>query len=190
MNIPNSLTVARAAITPLGVLALLLPQVPYRITIAAVIFVLAAFSDWLDGYLARKWKQTSNFGAFMDPLADKVVVMLYFAFFMKEGVYPLWLFMLVLARDLINDAYRSFAASKRVVIGANQLGKAKTALQMASLCAVLLAYVVNEWTPAGMRIEQRLIELGNVAMICALILGVLGSYQFISKYVSLLHSDE
>lgn len=190
MNAPNILTVARIGITPFGVAALLMSFLPYHMTIAAVIFALAACSDWLDGYLARKWKQTSSFGAFMDPLADKVLVLLYFVYFTKVDVYPLWLFMLMLTRDLLNDGYRSFAASKHAVIGANQLSKGKTVLQMVSILSALLAFVINEATPMGLRIEARLLESANVAMICALVLGIAGSVIFFRRYRSLLSGGE
>lgn len=190
MNIPNSLTVGRLAMTVAGVCSLLIPALPYNMTIATVIFALACFTDWLDGYLARKWKQTSDFGALMDPLADKILVFSYFAYFLTEGIYPLWMFLLVLTRDIISDSMRAFVATKRVVIGATGPSKAKTALQMLSIFAALSAYCINELTPMGLRIEQRFLELSYVSMLCGLVLGILGLYIFIQKSVTLLSSNE
>lgn len=141
MNIPLSLTVSRVVLAP-AVGALLLAQgfIPFRVTAAAACFILAAATDFFDGRLARKWNQTTALGAFLDPLADKLLVYLAFLYLATVGVYPAWLLMVLFTRDITVDALRGFAAGKGVSMPANAVGKWKSFFQMASI-GLLLALV-------------------------------------------------
>lgn len=169
---------------------LLASQVPYRITIATLIFLTAVLTDWLDGLLARRTGTVSPFGAIMDPLTDKILVLLYFAYLQNSGFYPLWLFLAVLARDLFHGSYRSFAASMRVVIGANAASKWKTSLQMCSILLMLFLSSYAETTGNAWPEEELFRILANVAMIAALIIGIIGTTQFIVQSRHLLTTGE
>ncbi len=175
MTFPNILTFIRLGLTPVGIAMLLLPHPLYGF--ATVVFVIAALTDWFDGYLARRWKQVTHIGTLLDSIADKILVYGYFACLQSFGVYPMWLFLSMLARDLLNDGFRSFAAGRGSVIGANRWGKWKATLQMASIILGLLFLVSG---------VVQFIVAAQVVMIIALALGIIGTTAFIGNNTRLL----
>ncbi len=189
MSLPNILTSARFVLAGMGAVCLLV-VFPFHTTIAAGIFVLAALTDWLDGAAARKLGQTSELGAFMDPLADKLIVLLYFAHFTILGVYPEWLLLAVFARDLLHDGFRNFAASRRLIVGANTFSKAKTALQMVSMIAVLLPAAIAEVSGTPWSLMALSHQVANVTMLVGLVFGLIGSAMFVREYLRILTTAE
>jgi len=171
---------------------LLLPGFPNQFTWAAIIFVLAASTDFVDGMIARRTKTTSGLGAFMDPLADKFLILLTFVVLVTMNLYPLWLFVLMLARDLLNDAYRNFAASQRIIIGANPASKLKTTLQMLSLMSALLVLVFRHEQLQVLSVVSvdLLLQIANILMLAALLVGVVGTAQFIAKHSRIISGNE
>ncbi|MDD5623977.1 MAG: CDP-diacylglycerol--glycerol-3-phosphate 3-phosphatidyltransferase [Candidatus Peribacteraceae bacterium] len=143
MTLPNKITFFRLLITPVGVALLFATEVPYRTTISAGIFLFAMCTDVLDGYIARTRNLMTRLGAFIDPLSDKLLILLYFLFLQFAGVYPLWLLMVMFAREIIMDAFRSFAMSQSLYIGAVAYGKIKAFLQTISIGAGLLFLAVR-----------------------------------------------
>jgi CDP-diacylglycerol--glycerol-3-phosphate 3-phosphatidyltransferase len=107
---------------------------------AAIVFTLAAITDMLDGYLARKMGVVSVLGKFLDPLADKLIVMATLVWMVPMGRIPGWVVIVLLAREISVTGLRSVAASEGVVIAAGQEGKTKTALQMIGIIALILGY--------------------------------------------------
>lgn len=191
MNLPNSITATRFALAAAGTVALLVEQLPYHYTVAFVCFAVAAFSDWLDGMLARRMELTTQLGTFLDPLADKLLVILYFVSLQSMGLYPLWLLLAVLARDLLNDAYRNFAASQRIIIGANAASKTKTALQMLSLLLAQLIVIARyEWPGVLPMAEADLQMISYGLMLAALVVGVIGTLQFVGRYSAIITNNE
>ena len=159
MNLPNKITLARIFMIPLFVVIFYLPVIPYNYLIAAVVFVLAALTDALDGHIARSRGLVTNLGKFLDPIADKVLVSTAFILLLTEPVVfsaPFLLFngaisaetamritagvcvAVILARELIVSGFRMVAAERKLVIAADKLGKIKTTCQDVSI-AVLLA---------------------------------------------------
>jgi CDP-diacylglycerol--glycerol-3-phosphate 3-phosphatidyltransferase len=138
-NLPNLLTMARIAVIPL-VLVLLDRGGPRDCFWAALLFAAAAVTDLLDGYLARKRGQVSVLGKFLDPLADKLIVMASLVWMVPMGRITSWVVVLLLARDISITALRSIAASEGVVIAAGDSGKAKTALQMVGILMLMIGY--------------------------------------------------
>jgi CDP-diacylglycerol---glycerol-3-phosphate 3-phosphatidyltransferase len=138
MNLPNKLTVSRIIVTFIGVTILFFEQIPFSYLIAAGIFVFAVITDILDGYIARKHNMVTKLGTFLDPISDKLLFVLYFLFLQSMGLYPLWLLIVFVARELIVDAIRSYAASQNVFFGAVKSGKIKASLQATSIIAGLL----------------------------------------------------
>lgn len=138
-TLPNLLTLVRMAVVPVLV-GLLLFESPFTSFLAALLFSLAAITDWLDGYLARKWDLVTNFGKFMDPLADKLLVMGAMIMLIPLGRVPAWAVFVILAREMVVTGLRSIAADEGVVIAASDLGKYKTIFQMVALIALLLHY--------------------------------------------------
>ncbi len=142
MNLPNKLTILRAVLIPFFLVALLCDQnyggfVPYGNWIALVIFAAASITDMLDGKIARKYNLVTNFGKFMDPLADKLLVSSALIAFIELHRIPAWIVIIIIAREFIISGYRLVAADKGIVIAAGIWGKVKTAVTMVMLCIVI-----------------------------------------------------
>lgn len=154
MNLPNKITIVRICMIPIFVLMFFLESVPFHYGIAAIIFLVAALTDALDGYLARKLNLITNLGKFLDPIADKVLVSIAMILlialknelFTQFGVAQTAIFIttavsscVIMARELIISAFRQIAASNGVILAADKLGKYKTVAQDAALFVLLLA---------------------------------------------------
>jgi CDP-diacylglycerol--glycerol-3-phosphate 3-phosphatidyltransferase len=139
LNLPNLLTMGRIVAIPFFVWLLDLPT-PLRGFWASILFTAAAITDVLDGYLARKLGVVSVLGKFLDPLADKLIVMAALVWMVPMGRISAWVVVLLLAREISVMGLRSVAASEGVVISAGQEGKTKTALQMMGIIALVLGY--------------------------------------------------
>jgi CDP-diacylglycerol---glycerol-3-phosphate 3-phosphatidyltransferase len=139
LNLANMLTLGRIAAIPFFVWLLDTPT-PVRGFWACIVFTVAALTDVLDGYLARKLGVVSVLGKFLDPLADKLIVMAALVWMVPMGRIAAWVVVLLLAREISVTGLRSVAASEGVIISAGQEGKTKTALQMIGIVALLLGY--------------------------------------------------
>jgi CDP-diacylglycerol---glycerol-3-phosphate 3-phosphatidyltransferase len=139
-NLPNGITVARCLMVP--VVVWLLWDTPGRVQAAAscVIFVVAMLSDVLDGYLARKWDLQSAAGAFLDPLADKLMVLTTLVMLIPHGWVPAWTVVVLESRELVIGGLRQIAVSEGMVIAAGSLGKFKTSYQSTALGFLLWHY--------------------------------------------------
>ncbi|HRV32823.1 MAG TPA: CDP-diacylglycerol--glycerol-3-phosphate 3-phosphatidyltransferase, partial [Anaerovoracaceae bacterium] len=126
MNLPNKLTVARVVLVPVFVVL----YMQGNTTAALAVFLAASFTDYLDGYWARKYRLITNFGKIMDPLADKVLVYSAFCCMVENGTIPAWMLIVILAREFTVAGMRTVAASEGLVIAAGTTGKIKTVLQM------------------------------------------------------------
>ena len=163
MNLPNRLTLARIILIPvfMTVLLLKLPKgyalFPYQDLIAAVIFILAAATDGLDGYIARKRNQVTNLGKFMDPLADKLLVSAALISLVELREVTAWIAWIILAREFAVTGLRAIAAVDKVVISASKLGKIKTIVQVIAISAILL----HDWPLSliGLHIGQPLLYI-------------------------------
>jgi CDP-diacylglycerol--glycerol-3-phosphate 3-phosphatidyltransferase len=139
VNLPNLLTMARVAIIPL-VLWLIDRGTPEDCAWAAIVYSAAAITDMLDGYLARRMNVVSVLGKFLDPLADKLLVMASLIWMVPMGRIAEWAVVLLLAREISVTALRSIASSEGVVIAAGGGGKSKTALQMIGIMCLIIGY--------------------------------------------------
>lgn len=137
MNTANKLTMLRVIMIPVFLLALYL-DFPFNNIIALVIFILASVTDFIDGYIARNFDQVTDFGKFMDPLADKLLVISAMLWFVKVGQMEAWIVLVVLAREFAVSGLRMVAAPKGLVIAAAWSGKIKTAATMVCICIMLL----------------------------------------------------
>ena len=137
MNTANKLTLARVVMIPLFLLVLYL-QVPGANCWALAIFIVASLTDTLDGYIARHYNQTTDFGKFMDPLADKCLVTAAMLWFVEIGQMPGWALLVVIIREFAVSGLRMVAADKGRVIAAGWSGKVKTASTMVCICLMLL----------------------------------------------------
>ncbi len=147
LNLPNRLTLLRLVFTAIFVGVLSVPYFVSQYTIALGLFVTAAITDYLDGYYARKYQLTTNFGKLMDPLADKILVMAGFIMLCEideDHWIPAWTVILILAREFLVTAIRLLAASHGKVIAADGLGKHKTVWQLATLIYFLMILASSE----------------------------------------------
>lgn len=152
MNLPNKLTVSRFALTVLFLWALFSP-LQFSNTLALIFFCLASITDYLDGSISRRRNLVTNFGILMDPLADKILVCSAFiAFVESTHLRPeapvkvaAWMVIIIVARELAITGMRLLAASKKIVLAAENLGKLKTILQIATIIALLITDAIHEW---------------------------------------------
>ncbi|WGI24090.1 CDP-diacylglycerol--glycerol-3-phosphate 3-phosphatidyltransferase [Halomonas alkaliantarctica] len=152
MNIPNILTLARIAFIPLLVVLFYLPF-SWSMPLAAGLFGLASITDWLDGYLARRWNQSTPFGAFLDPVADKLMVVVALALLIERyDTLVLTLpALVIIGREIVISALREWMAEmgKRGMVAVSWVGKLKTTLQMVSLLILLALPPTHEFALLG-----------------------------------------
>ncbi|MBQ1241233.1 MAG: CDP-diacylglycerol--glycerol-3-phosphate 3-phosphatidyltransferase [Lachnospiraceae bacterium] len=175
MNLPNKLTVLRVIMIPFFVVMLMLDggaNQMYRY-IAAAIFIIASFTDFLDGSIARKYGLVTNFGKFMDPLADKLLVCSALICLIELGQLPAWMVLIIISREFIISGFRLVASDNGVVIAASYWGKWKTVFQMISV--ILL--IVN---------VEALSMITNIALWIALALTVISLVDYIVKNIGIL----
>ncbi|MBQ5699124.1 MAG: CDP-diacylglycerol--glycerol-3-phosphate 3-phosphatidyltransferase [Lachnospiraceae bacterium] len=175
MNLPNKLTVLRVIMIPFFVVMLMLDggaNQLYRY-IAAAIFIIASFTDFLDGSIARKYGLVTNFGKFMDPLADKLLVCSALICLIELGQLPAWMVLIIISREFIISGFRLVASDNGVVIAASYWGKWKTVFQMISV--ILL--IVN---------VEALSMITNIALWIALALTVISLVDYIVKNIGIL----
>ncbi len=136
MNLPNRVTLVRIFLIPVFVAAVTL-KIPHGDYIAAAIFILAASTDGLDGYIARKRKQVTNLGKLMDPLADKLLVSAALIVLTELQRLPSWVTLIIIGREFAVTGLRALAVTEGVVIAAGWLGKIKTLTQIVAIMALL-----------------------------------------------------
>lgn len=139
MNLPNKLTLLRVILIPIFVVVLLagIFEIQTARYIAAAIFAIASLTDFLDGYLARKWNMVTNFGKLMDPLADKLLVCSALICMIPLGDIAAWMVIVIIAREFIVTGLRQIALEQGIVIAAGITGKLKTVTQMLMIIFVL-----------------------------------------------------
>ncbi len=172
-NIPNALTIGRILIIPIFILLLTLWNNAISHTLAAIIFALASITDYLDGYLARKWKVVTNFGKFADPMADKILVMTAFIMLVELGFAPAWVVAIIICRELAVTGLRLLLVENGgTVLAAAMPGKIKTFSQMFAVIFLLL-----HWNP-----------LGHITLYIALFFTLYSGYDYF-KGASFLFKD-
>ena len=139
MTTASKITLIRVFIIPIMILTMYLSggQPGTWMWVSLAIFILGSVTDYIDGYIARKYNQVSDFGKFLDPLADKLITIAVMAMFCEWGSFPAWALMIVLTREFPVTGLRLVAAGKGVVIAAGWSGKVKTASTMLGLCALM-----------------------------------------------------
>ena len=181
LNIPNLLTFARILIIPL-VLWLLDRGAPSDCVVAALIYSAAALTDLLDGYLARRMNIVSLLGKFLDPLADKLLVMATLVWLIPMGRIPEWTVVLLLAREISITALRSIASGEGLVIASDRTGKQKTAFQMAGILCLMLGYPYH-LTLANIDLGVvDLVLVGRVLVYISLVYSLVSAFQYLAHF--------
>lgn len=142
MNLPNSITVCRLGLTAIFIGGTAMESV-FGHWLAMVSFVIAAISDWFDGYFARKYGMVTPLGKLLDPVADKVLVCSAFVYLSARGVCPVWITVVILAREFLITGLRQIAVEAGVVLAADRLGKWKTGLQL-TYCITCLVWFATD----------------------------------------------
>ncbi len=142
MNLPTILTVMRIVLVVPVMICIFMDNLPAQI-VTLVCFIIASVTDFIDGRLARRRKEVTNLGKFLDPLADKMLVNLTFLALVVLGAVPVWMFAVILVRDFMVDGLRMMAATKRVTIAASKFGKLKTLVQMITISLILINVIAN-----------------------------------------------
>ncbi|HYO81772.1 MAG TPA: CDP-diacylglycerol--glycerol-3-phosphate 3-phosphatidyltransferase [Bryobacteraceae bacterium] len=158
MNLPNALTLLRIFFVPVLVAALVQKDfdlhlgsaiIPHHV-IALAIFLAAALTDLLDGYLARRWKQITTVGTLLDPIADKLLVSAALISLVQVGALPGWIAILLIGREFAITGLRSIAAAEGYVIRASEFGKLKLVMQVIAISLCMVALGIAEWQSAAM----------------------------------------
>jgi CDP-diacylglycerol--glycerol-3-phosphate 3-phosphatidyltransferase len=158
MNLPNTLTLLRIFFVPLLVAALVQEDMSFTFgqtvvtneILALAIFLAAAGTDLLDGYLARRWKQITTVGTLLDPIADKLLISAALISLVQVRIVPGWMAILIIAREFAMSGLRSIAAAERYIIRANDLGKTKLVSQVVGISLLLVSIGRPELRPAAM----------------------------------------
>jgi CDP-diacylglycerol---glycerol-3-phosphate 3-phosphatidyltransferase len=189
LNIPNLLTMGRVVAIPFFVWLLDTPT-PVRGFWACIVFTVAAVTDLLDGYLARKLGVVSVLGKFLDPLADKLIVMAALVWMVPMGRMPAWAVVLLLGRELSVTGLRSVAASEGVVISAGNEGKTKTALQMIGIIALLLGFPYH-LSYAGIDLGVvDLVHVGRMLVYLSLLFSFASAAQYVQLFAEAVEAKE
>lgn len=149
MNLPNKITLSRIFLIPLFIIILSVPfswgewhmngeAYPLTHLVAAIIFIIASATDWLDGYYARKYNLITNMGKFLDPLADKLLVSAAFILLVELDMIAAWIVILIVSREFAVTGLRLVAAGEGIVLAASSMGKLKTAAQLSAISLLLL----------------------------------------------------
>lgn len=219
MNLPNKLTILRILLVPVivvvygigsqyeGVFAKpvipFIPNLSLLNLIVMIIFGVAAFTDYLDGAIARKRGIVTNFGKFADPLADKLLVYSVFAMMLHQNylnkvagpdttpeIFTWWMFVIVLAREFIVTGVRYMAASNKKVIAASKLGKAKTIAQYIAVIVVLLFGAVTKSGGVTYELNSWLILICKLALYVMLVLTVISGIDYVVKNKEVFYDKE
>ncbi|QGG46922.1 CDP-diacylglycerol--glycerol-3-phosphate 3-phosphatidyltransferase [Heliorestis convoluta] len=138
MNLANKVTLTRILFVPLFMIILLIPEIPYRQYLAAVVFIIAAATDGLDGYIARSRKQITRLGQFMDPLADKLLVSAALISLVELGKISAWIAVIIIGREFAVTGLRAILAAEGQTVAASNLGKLKTVFQIITVVVILI----------------------------------------------------
>ncbi|NSW91059.1 MAG: CDP-diacylglycerol--glycerol-3-phosphate 3-phosphatidyltransferase [Firmicutes bacterium] len=205
MNLPNKITLSRILIVPIfmifvvpfpdwvinnSVLRAIAPQLmalnnfimKFGHYIAAIIFIVASSTDGIDGYIARKNKQITKFGIFLDPVADKLLVTAALVALVQRGSISSWTAIIIIGRELLVMGLRLVAAGEGTVISASKLGKAKTLVQIIAISATLLQnFPISYFTQ---------FRLDRYTMFLAVIITIYSGYDYLVKNIKFIQNDE
>ncbi len=168
-NLPNILTLGRILMVPFLV-AVLLTEFEGKSLVALAIFLIAAATDFLDGFLARRRRQVTNLGKLLDPAADKILMSAAFVSLVGLGLAPAWMVVIILAREFAVSALRSVAASRSLVLAAANSGKIKTVLQVVAISLLIVQRLLGDFA-----------WLANLALWLALVATVVSGVEYFVK---------
>ncbi len=171
-NVANILTLARICVVPIIVLVLYFPG-KLTCLIALILFIAACVTDYIDGFVARKYNQVTNVGKFMDPIADKILIASVLIMLTELHWVPGWITILIISREIIVTGLRAIAADQGKVIAADMLGKLKTLTQMFALGPLMLHYPLFGFDP---------VPVGTALLYTALVLTFVSGVNYLRTF--------
>ena len=196
MNLANKLTLIRIVLVPVFLVFIAAKNIPYGSTIGTVIFILASITDKLDGYIARSRNQITNFGKFMDPLADKLLVTAALISLVELHVVPAWAAVIIIAREFAVSGLRSIAASQGKVIAASWWGKIKTVIQIIAIILLLLKVNIGDFQyltklVRNNNIWSQFFEIvPSIMLMAAVIITIISGYEYFKHNREALDTDK
>ena len=196
MNLANKLTLIRIILVPVFLVFLIVKGIPYGSIIATLIFILASITDKLDGYIARSRNMVTNFGKFMDPLADKLLVASALICLVELHIIPGWAAIIIIAREFAVSGLRSIAAAEGRVIAACWWGKIKTVIQIIAIIMCLLQVnIADSAYLTSMVAESTLwrivfIQGPRVMLFAAVIMTIISGYEYFAKNKEVIIIDK
>jgi CDP-diacylglycerol--glycerol-3-phosphate 3-phosphatidyltransferase len=169
VNLPNALSLVRIFLVPVLVVFLIVVPAPFNLTAAAV-FLAAAFTDWLDGRIARRTRQVTALGKLLDPIADKLLISASLISLVQVGRAPAWMVVLIVGRDLAMTGLRAIAAAQGVVIQASDFGKATMTAQVIAVALLILSWPA--WS----------VPLGQAVLLLAALLSMVSGILYFRKF--------
>ena len=183
MNVPNKLTLGRIVVTPVFIVLLMVKEIPFNFVWAFLVFILACITDTIDGKYARKYDLITDFGKFLDPLADKVLVIAALICFIELGLVWAWLVVIIVTREFLVSGVRLVASTSGTVIAAGIWGKVKTVTQMVALLIIMGLPAIGQvwpWFNALLWSEQAHFMLVSNLLICiSTVFAVVSGVQYI-----------
>jgi CDP-diacylglycerol---glycerol-3-phosphate 3-phosphatidyltransferase len=194
MNLANKLTVIRIFLVPIFLIFIAVRDIRYGTLIATAIFILAALTDKLDGYIARSRNQITRFGKFMDPLADKLLVTAALISLVEYRIIPGWVAMIIIAREFAVTGLRSIAAAEGMVIAASWWGKIKTVIQIVAIIFALIEVNLNQQDIANLIGKNPYIAsffnaMTVITLYLAVIITIISGYDYFVKNKEVIKVD-
>ncbi|ENZ01807.1 CDP-diacylglycerol--glycerol-3-phosphate 3-phosphatidyltransferase [Clostridium thermobutyricum] len=196
MNLANKLTLIRILLVPIFLVFIIAKGIPYGTFIATFIFILASLTDKLDGYIARSRNQITNFGKFMDPLADKLLVTAALISLVELGLVQGWAAIIIIAREFAVSGLRTLAASEGKIIAASWWGKIKTVIQIIAIILLLIEVNISTSTTLiKMVANSKVLEyvftsLPTIMMNIAVIITVVSGWDYFRKNKGVISTNK
>lgn len=196
MNLANKLTLIRIFLVPVFLVFIAMKDIPYGSFIATFIFILASLTDKLDGYIARSRNQITNFGKFMDPLADKLLVTAALISLVELQVVPSWAAVVIIAREFAISGLRSIAAAQGRVIAASWWGKIKTVIQIVAIILLLLQVNIHDakllkiFVLNNHYVKQFFIIVPTIMLMIAVVVTLISGYDYFRKNKEAVSTDK
>lgn len=193
MNLANKLTLIRIILVPVFLIFIAVKSIPYGSVIATVVFIIAALTDKLDGYIARSRNQITRFGKLMDPLADKLLVSAALVSLVEFHILSSWIAIIIIAREFAVTGLRSIAAAEGIVLAASKWGKLKTVIQIIAILLALLKLnfrsikVLHHALPLNVFMNFKITS--NIVMYIAVIVTILSGVDYFVKNKEVIRSD-
>jgi len=196
MNLANKLTLIRIFLVPVFLVFIAVKDIPYGSFIATFIFILASLTDKLDGYIARSRNQITNFGKFMDPLADKLLVTAALISLVELHVVPSWAAVVIIAREFAVSGLRSIAAAQGRVIAASWWGKIKTVIQIVAIILLLLKVNIHDarllkiFVIDNHYLKEFFVIVPTLMLMLAVLVTLISGYDYFKKNKEAVSTDK